>query len=82
MKPHRGWRSYLEGEMAGVGGQIPFLEVKLSQFDLFPCHSEKHVQIARRIALHPSIRKTSAMLKNVPFSERFFLGGEGYCPRI
>jgi outer membrane protein insertion porin family len=76
MKPHNGFRSYIEAEYAGIGGDFCFLKGSyLNTFysQLWPHGIMKYRFDFRFIAPifktdHPS---------DIPLSERFFLGGEG-----
>ncbi|MBF8262569.1 MAG: omp85 [Parachlamydiales bacterium] len=84
-KPHRGWRSYLEGEMAGVGGKFHFWKVSYLNSIYFPVTANSTFKIRGEARFITPYGEREPM-KNVPYSERFFLGGEstvrGYKPSI
>ena len=76
LKPHKGWRSYLEGEIAGVGGRFHFWKFSYLNAIYFPVTSQSTFKLrgeARFIVPYGSRSYT----KSVPYSERLFLGGEG-----
>jgi outer membrane protein insertion porin family len=83
-KPHRGWRSYLEGEIAGVGGNYQFFKVSYLNSIYFPVWSKGTLKLRGEFKYMIPFGKTNR--NNVPYSERFFLGGEttvrGYKPFI
>ena len=75
IKPHNGLRSYLEAEFAGVGGDVAFLKYSyVNSFyqQLWPRGIMKYRWEARFIQ---PIWWTSAP-RDIPKSERFFIGGE------
>ncbi len=75
IKPHNGLRSYLEAEFAGLGGNFSFLKysyVNAFYQQLWPHGIMKYRWEARFIQ---PIWWTAAA-KEIPLSERFFLGGE------
>jgi outer membrane protein insertion porin family len=83
-KPHRGWRSYFETEVAGLGGKYDFF--KFSYLNSIYFHLWRRGTLKLRgdfkyIVPFGKTKKTA-----VPYSERFFLGGEttvrGYKPFI
>ena len=76
MKPHRGWRSYLEGEMAGVGGPFHFWKFSYLNSIYFPVTAKSAFKVRGELRfIVPYGSKPDA--RNVPYSERFMLGGEG-----
>ncbi|MBX7066027.1 MAG: outer membrane protein assembly factor BamA [Parachlamydiales bacterium] len=81
-KPHRGWRSYFETEMAGIGGSYNFFKVSYLNSIYFPVWRKGTLKLRGDFKYIVPFGKT----KNgqVPYSERFFLGGEttvrGYKP--
>lgn len=82
-KPHRGWRSYLEAEVAGVGGRYHFWKFSYLNTIYVPL-SQKGTMKLRGEAKFISPFGSKTHYKDVPYSERFFLGGEntvrGYKP--
>jgi outer membrane protein insertion porin family len=81
-KPHRGWRSYFESEIAGVGGSYIFAKISYINSLYFPVWKKGTFKLRGDFKyLHP-FGKTKN--KGVPYSERFFLGGDttvrGYKP--
>lgn len=75
-KPHRGWRSYLEAELAGVGGRYHFWKFSYLNSIYIPASQKGTFKLRGEIKfISPFGSKTH--FKNVPYSERFFLGGEG-----
>ncbi len=80
-KPHRGWRSYFEAEFAGLGGKYDFFKVSYLNTLYFPVWKKGTLKFRGDFKyIVPFGSKTN----NVPYSERFFLGGEttvrGYKP--
>jgi len=76
MKPHNGFRSYIEGEYAGVGGDFCFFKgsyLNTYYTQLWPRGIMKYRFDFRFIA---PVFKTHNP-SQIPLSERFFLGGEG-----
>ena len=81
-KPHRGWRSYFEAEMSGVGGNYVFGKLSYLNSIYFPIWSRGTLKLRADFKyLHPFGKTDKA---GVPYSERFFLGGDtsmrGYKP--
>jgi outer membrane protein insertion porin family len=76
VKPHRGLRSYIEGEYAGVGGDFYF--TKFSYLNTLYMLLWPHGIIKYRFDLRSiwPIFSTSRP-DQIPLSERFYLGGEG-----
>jgi outer membrane protein insertion porin family len=76
IKPHRGFRSYIEGEYAGLGGDFYF--GKMSYLNTFYSLLWPHGIIKYRFDFRFIIPmfKTSKP-SQIPLSERFYLGGEG-----
>jgi outer membrane protein insertion porin family len=82
-KPHRGWRSYLEGEVAGIGGSYDFFKVSYLNAIYFPIWRKGTLKLRGDFKYISPFGKTKTD-NGVPYSERFFLGGEttvrGYKP--
>ncbi len=75
IKPHNGFRSLLEGEFAGVGGDVDFGRINFT--NTFYYGLWKRGILKFRADLHflfPFWQTPSAF--EIPLSERFFLGGE------
>ncbi len=72
-KPHNGFRSYIEGEIAGLGGQFHF--GKLSYLNTSYTQLWPHGIMKYKFDFRFIIPFTG--LHHIPLSERFFLGGEG-----
>jgi outer membrane protein insertion porin family len=82
-KPHQGWRSYLEAEIVGVGGDYRFWKFSYTNSIYIPVSTKGTVKLRGDLKfISPFGSKTN--FRNVPYSERFFLGGEytvrGYRP--
>ncbi len=81
-KPHRGWRSYFETEVAGVGGNYNFFKASYLNSIYFPLWKRGTLKLRGDFKYIVPFGKTK--LNGVPYSERFFLGGEttvrGYKP--
>ena len=81
-KPHRGWRSYFEVEAAGVGGSYYFGKFSYINSIYFPVWSKGTLKLRGDFKYILPFGKTDRY--HVPYSERFFLGGEatvrGYKP--
>jgi outer membrane protein insertion porin family len=81
-KPHRGWRSYFEAEVAGVGGSYDFLKLSYLNSIYFPVWKKGTLKLRGEFKFIYPFGKTDRY--HVPYSERFFLGGEttvrGYKP--
>jgi len=81
-KPHRGLRSYLEPEIAGLGGRFQF--GKLSYINTLYVPLWKSGTFKFRADLKLLMPFGSTDKANAPYSERFFLGGDtsmrGYKP--
>lgn len=81
-KPHRGWRSYFEAEIAGVGGSYDFAKFSYLNAIYFPIWSKGTLKLRGDFKYLLPFGKTDKY--HVPYSERFFLGGEntvrGYKP--
>jgi outer membrane protein insertion porin family len=75
-KPHRGWRSYLEGEFVGIGGNYHFWKFNYLNTLYFSCTKQSTFKARGEIRFISPYGGTSHE-KSVPYSERFFLGGEG-----
>ena len=75
IKPHNGMRSYLEAEFAGLGGNFAFFKYSyVNSFyqQLWPHGIMKYRWEARFI----QPLWWTAAAKQIPLSERFFIGGE------
>jgi outer membrane protein insertion porin family len=81
-KPHRGWRSYFETEVAGIGGKYDFFKVSYLNSIYFPLWRRGTLKLRGDFKYILPFGKNNQ--RNVPYSERFFLGGEttvrGYKP--
>ena len=81
-KPRRGWRSYLEAEVAGLGGQFRFAKLSYTNSIYFPLWKKGTLKF--RGDFKYLIPYGSTDKQNAPYSERFFLGGDttmrGYKP--
>ncbi|NGX28640.1 MAG: Outer membrane protein assembly factor BamA [Candidatus Anoxychlamydiales bacterium] len=84
-KPHRGFRSLLEAEYVGLGGKFKFFKFSYLNAYYYPIWSKGTLKYRFDLKFIDTIKKlTSKTPKEVPMSERFFLGGEttvrGYKP--
>lgn len=81
-KPHRGWRSYFETEVAGIGGKYDFFKLSYLNSIYFPLWRKGTLKLRGDFKYILPFGRTSR--NSVPYSERFFLGGEttvrGYKP--
>lgn len=81
-KPHRGWRSYFETEVSGIGGKYDFFKVSYINAIYFPVWKKGTLKLRGDFKYIVPFGRTSK--ETVPYSERFFLGGEntvrGYKP--
>ncbi len=81
-KPHRGWRSYFESELAGIGGSYIFAKFTYTNSIYFPLWSKGTLKLRGDFKYLLPFGRTQK--QGVPYSERFFLGGEttirGYKP--
>lgn len=81
-KPHRGWRSYFELEVAGIGGNYDFFKSSYINSIYFPILRRGTLKLRGDFKYIVPFGNTSQV--NVPYSERLFLGGEtsvrGYKP--
>ncbi len=81
-KPHRGWRSFFETEIAGIGGQYQFFKASYTNSLYFPLWKKGTIKLRADFKYLIPFGKTDR--EHVPYSERFFLGGEntvrGYKP--
>lgn len=81
-KPHRGWRSYFETELSGIGGSYNFFKVSYLNSIYFPVWRRGTVKLRGDFKYLVPFGMTKRV--GVPYSERFFLGGEttvrGYKP--
>jgi outer membrane protein insertion porin family len=82
-KPHRGIRSYLEAEVAGVGGNYDFGKFSYINTAYVPVWRKGTLKFRGDFKYIYPFGKTSHQLQ-IPYSERLFLGGEttirGYKP--
>lgn len=82
LKPHSGWRSYLEAEVAGLGCNYQFLKFSYLNSIYFPI--SRRVTMKLRGDFKYLLPYARTRERTVPYSERFFLGGEttvrGYRP--
>ncbi len=74
-KPHRGWRSYFEAEIAGIGAKYDFFKLSYLNSIYFPVWRKGTLKLRGDFKFLVPFGKTS--MTGVPYSERFFLGGEG-----
>jgi outer membrane protein insertion porin family len=75
LKPHRGFRSFLETEFVGLGGNASFL--RLGYINAYYTPLWKHGIMKYRFEfrfIEPMWKTPSP--ESIPVSERFFLGGE------
>lgn len=81
-KPRKGWRSYFETEMAGVGGKYQFFKTAYLNSLYFPVSKKGTLKFRAEFKYMIPFGKTDR--EHVPYSERFFLGGDstvrGYQP--
>lgn len=81
-RPHRGWRSYFESEVAGIGGNYVFSKLSYINSIYIPIWAKGTLKFRGDFKYLFPFGKTSE--NGVPYSERFFLGGEtnvrGYKP--
>ncbi len=75
IRPHRGWRSYLEAEVAGVGGSYDFFKFSYMNSIYFPLWKKATLKLRGDFKYIVPFGKTDRY--HVPYSERLFLGGEG-----
>lgn len=82
IKPHRGWRSYFELEVAGVGGSYDFFKASYINSIYFPLWRMGTLKLRGDFKYIIPFGRTNK--NTVPYSERFLLGGEttvrGYKP--
>lgn len=82
IKPHRGWRSYVEADFAGLGGKYQFL--KLSYLNCLYWTPWKRGTFKLRGDFKFIVPYGHTKKETVPYSERYFLGGvetvRGYEP--
>ncbi|MBS0627193.1 MAG: BamA/TamA family outer membrane protein, partial [Verrucomicrobia bacterium] len=83
MKPRRGFRSYIEGEFAGIGGDFAFLRFGYLNSYYTPLWRKGTMKYRFDLRFIEPILKTHSP-EDMPMSERFFMGGEnsvrGYEP--
>ncbi len=75
VKPHRGWRSYLEAEVVGVGGSYTFLKFSYLNSIYWSLWSKGTLKLRGDFKYIVPFGSTTRY--TVPYSERFLLGGEG-----
>jgi outer membrane protein insertion porin family len=81
-KPHKGWRSLFEAEIAGLGGSFYFGKLSYLNSIYFPIWSKGTLKLKAEFKYlfpyGPTVQNA------MPYSERFFMGGEnsvrGYKP--
>lgn len=82
-KPHRGWRSYTETELAGFGGSYTFAKFSYLNSIYFPVWTKGTFKLRGEFKYILPFWKSPHQI-NIPLSERLFLGGEtsvrGYKP--
>jgi outer membrane protein insertion porin family len=83
MKPRRGFRSFMEAEFAGVGGDFSFLRFSYLNTYYTPLWSRGTMKYRFDMRFIEPILKTHQP-DHIPLGERFFMGGEnsvrGYEP--
>lgn len=83
LKPHRGFRSMIEGEFAGLGGKFTFLRLGYLNTLYSPIWRKGTMKYRADFKFIEPIWKTNTP-PEIPLTERFFLGGEtsvrGYVP--
>ncbi len=83
-KPHRGYRSALEAEYVGVGGNYDFFKFAYSNAYYYPAWSRGTIKYRADFKFIATVHTLAD--QEVPLSERFFLGGvqdvRGYKPYI
>jgi outer membrane protein insertion porin family len=81
-KPHRGWRSLFEAEIAGVGGSFYFGKLSYLNSIYFPIWAKGTLKFKAEFKYLFPYGQTKN--NSMPYSERLFLGGEntvrGYKP--
>jgi outer membrane protein insertion porin family len=75
LKPHRGFRSLLEAEFAGIGGSYDFLRFGYLNTFYTPLWKNGVMKYRWEFKFIDPIWKTNHS-RQMPLSERFFLGGE------
>ena len=75
LKPRRGFRSFMEGEFAGIGGDICFLRLRYINSYYTPLWSKGTMKYRCDLQFIEPLAKTHSP-NDVFVSERFFLGGE------
>jgi outer membrane protein insertion porin family len=73
-KPHRGFRSAFEAEFSGLGGKFIFMKFAYLNTLYTPLWKKGVMKYRAEVR---TIQPFGAPSHRVPFSERFFLGGEG-----
>ena len=86
-KPHRGLRSNLEAEYVGIGGKYNFLKFSYINTYYYPIWAKGTMKYRFNVSfIDPFSNNENTINREVPISERFFLGGEktvrGYKPFI
>lgn len=75
LKPHRGYRSLLEAEFAGVGGRFTFLRLGYLNSYYTPLWRNGIMKYRADFRFIEPFWKSSKP-DDIPLSERFFMGGE------
>lgn len=82
-KPHKGIRSYLEAELVGAGGRFHFLKFSYLNTIYVPVSAKGTLKFRGDLKFISPYGSRSNY-RSVPYSERFFLGGDqagrGYKP--
>lgn len=82
LKPHRGWKSYLESEVAGIWGKFQFYKLTYNNSIYFPIWAKGTLKLRGDFKFIFPFGGTNK--EGVPYSERFFMGGDqsmrGYKP--
>ncbi len=74
MKPHRGYRSTLQGEIVGAGGNVNFLSAAYTNAYFMPLWKRGYMRYRADFRFIFPFGQTSHF-DDIPMSERFFLGG-------
>jgi outer membrane protein insertion porin family len=81
-KPKRGWRSFFETEVAGIGGKYQFFKTSYTNSLYYAVTKKGTFKLRADFKYMIPFGKTDR--DHVPYSERFFLGGDntvrGYKP--
>ena len=74
-KPRKGWRSYGEAEVSGIGGNYYFGKLSYTNSIYWPVWKKGTLKFRADFKTIVPYGKTNK--STVPYSERLFLGGEG-----